>query len=100
MVYMKRIILITLFVITLLSVNAQGCWKAIATNPAGYFTLAISNDGSLWAWGYNNYGQLGNGTTINSNLPVRIGIDNNWQSVAAGSDCGFAIKTDGSLWGC
>ncbi|HJJ01170.1 MAG TPA: hypothetical protein OIM11_08555 [Coriobacteriaceae bacterium] len=33
---------------------------------------AIKNDGSVWTWGNNDYGQLGNGTTENSNLPVRV----------------------------
>lgn len=34
--------------------------------------LAIKDDGSIWAWGFNGYGQLGNGTTINSPVPVQV----------------------------
>jgi len=32
----------------------------------------VRSDGSVWAWGYNFYGQLGNGTNIDSNVPVRV----------------------------
>ncbi len=35
-------------------------------------TIAIKKDGTLWAWGANRSGELGNGTNKNSNLPVRI----------------------------
>jgi len=34
--------------------------------------MAIKSDGSLWTWGYNGYGQLGDGTTINRSAPVKI----------------------------
>ena len=55
--------------------------------------------GLLWAWGDNNYGQLGNGTTHDSNTPQRIGsFDNTWAAVAATYKHSLAIKTDGSLW--
>jgi alpha-tubulin suppressor-like RCC1 family protein len=56
------------------------------------------NDGSLWAWGWNTYGQLGDGTTTHRNAPVRVGSDNNWASIAAYYHS-LAIRTDGSLWG-
>ena len=61
-------------------------------------TLALKADGSLWAWGHNNYGQLGDGTTTPSPVPVHIGTDTGWTAVTAGFDHTLALKSDGSLW--
>ena len=64
---------------------------------AGYgHTAAIKSDGSLWTWGLNNHGQLGDGTTENKYTPVKI-MDN-VIAVSAGGWHTAAIKSDGSLW--
>jgi alpha-tubulin suppressor-like RCC1 family protein len=40
----------------------------------GYHTVAIKADGSLWAWGRNGNGQVGNGTTVNVTAgPIQVG---------------------------
>jgi trimeric autotransporter adhesin len=61
-------------------------------------TIAIKTDGSLWAWGNNLKGQLGDGTTDFHISPVRIGKDNDWAYVSVGYYNSVALKTDGSLW--
>jgi len=61
-------------------------------------TLALNADGSLWAWGYNNYGQLGDGTYTSRNVPIQVGTARDWKSIAAGDYHTLAIKADGSLW--
>jgi len=63
-------------------------------------TLAIRPDGTLWAWGNNSSGQLGDGTTTTRLSPVQIGTATNWASVAIGSGGHhtLAIRTDGTLW--
>ena len=61
--------------------------------------IGIKKDGTLWGWGYNSTGQLGDGTTTTRNSPVQIGSDTNWASVACGSGHTIAVKTTGTLWG-
>lgn len=58
----------------------------------------IRADGTLWAWGLNDYGQLGDGTTKNALTPKQIGFDTNWNAISVGKDFILAIKRDGTLW--
>ena len=66
-------------------------------------SLALKDDGTVWAWGYNRLGQLGNGKNINSSDPLLvqqsdgkslIGIT----SITAGADHSLALKDDGTVW--
>lgn len=59
-------------------------------------SAAIKEDGSFYVWGYNYSGQLGNGTTTDSHVPIKI-MDN-VKSVSLGDAYSAAIKEDGSLW--
>jgi alpha-tubulin suppressor-like RCC1 family protein len=72
-------------------------WKQVT---CGYFhTAAIKTDGTLWTWGRNPYGQLGNNTTTNGSTPVTtFAGGTNWKQVACGAYQTAAIKTDGTLW--
>ncbi len=63
-----------------------------------YHTLAIRKDGSLWAWGKNDLGQLGLGDTSDRHTPTRVGSASNWVAVAAGADHSLALKSNGTLW--
>lgn len=72
-------------------------WQIISAGT--YYSLAIKNDGSLWGWGRNTDGQLGNGIfNQNAPEPIQIGTDNNWQNVIAGEGLSLATKSDGTLW--
>ena len=67
---------------------------------AGY---AIGSDGHLYAWGDNSSGQLGDGNTANSDVPVRVSLPSGVTpaAVAAGAFAAYAIGSNGSLysWG-
>jgi alpha-tubulin suppressor-like RCC1 family protein len=75
-------------------------WKQIGISTATALTkAAIKTDGTLWTWGANSSGQLGNNSTINRSSPVTVsGGGTNWLSVALGSEHTIALKTDGTLW--
>lgn len=77
-------------------VGAAFKWREVWAG--GYHAVAIRQDGSLWAWGNNHFGQLGDGTSVQRSTPVRIGADNTWISVSAGLYHTLAIKADGTLW--
>jgi alpha-tubulin suppressor-like RCC1 family protein len=72
--------------------------SGVSSVAAGYaHTCAIKQDSSLWCWGYNGYGQIGDGTEENKYSPVKI-IESGVVAVALGDDHTCAIKKDGSLW--
>ena len=73
-------------------------WKQVA---AGHdHTAAITTNGTLWTWGRNNYGQLGNNTINYFSSPIQVGTLTNWKQVACGDNFTASIKTDGTLWAC
>ena len=61
-------------------------------------SVAIHPDGTLWAWGDNGNGQVGDSTTTRRSAPVQVGADRNWALVTTGWDHTLAVKTDGTLW--
>ena len=72
-------------------------WKQVACGV--YHTSAIKTDGTLWTWGYNIVGELGDNTIVNKSSPVQtISGGTNWKQVSAGNQHTTAIKTDGTLW--
>jgi alpha-tubulin suppressor-like RCC1 family protein len=93
----KLLLLAFLFCI---KINAQ-CWQSISANYStlnGNFSLAIKQDGTLWSWGRNDFGQLGLGNYDDKNIPTQIGTASDWAYVSAGGRQSYAIKQDGTLW--
>ena len=80
-----------------------------AIASGGEFSLALTSDGTVFAWGFNSTGELGNGAATDSTVPTTIpvqvlgpagsGFLTNVVSIAAGFDQSFAITADGALWG-
>ena len=72
-------------------------WKQVSCGF--YNTAAIKTDGTLWIWGFNQYGQLGDSTSVSKSSPVQtIAYGTNWKQVSEGRLHTAAIKTDGTLW--
>jgi alpha-tubulin suppressor-like RCC1 family protein len=75
-------------------------WKQVSTATSNFSVAAIKTDGTLWCWGSNSAGELGDNTSVNKSSPVQtIAAGWNWKQVSTGSQNTFAIKTDGTLWG-
>ena len=84
-------------------VPVPGICKSVALHT--FHSLAIfdnGNGGKLYAWGENYSGQLGNGTTINSSVPIEVVQSNSpnssWKTVTAGQFYSAAIRSDSTLW--
>lgn len=71
-------------------------WRRISVGVD--HTMAIKTDGTLWAWGNNDYGQLGNGKITPSGLPIQIGTDNDWDDIGAGFGFSIGMKKNRSIW--
>lgn len=70
----------------------------LAVAAGGRHSIALVNDGSVRAWGLNNVGELGNGSTADSRVPVRVSSLSGVVGVAAGWYHSLAVKRDGSTW--
>ncbi len=78
-----------------LTVAANDWVQVIAGSITSY---ALKRDGTLWAWGLNNFCQLGIDSWVDSPKPVQVGTATNWLKVCAGGVSAGGIQSDGSLW--
>lgn len=74
-------------------------YMRVSASSTSESTYEIRDNGTLWAWGKNNKGQLGNNSLVNSTLPTQVDNDNDWVNVTPGNDYALAIKANGTLWG-
>lgn len=76
--------------------RAQAVEQQIAS---GYnFTVTLAPDGTVWAWGDNVYGQLGNGNNTDSSVPIQVSNLSNIVAIAAGFYHAMALRADGTVW--
>ena len=80
-------------------VQIPGEWDKLwpSSNTENYNIAGAKTAGSLWVWGHNSAGQLGQNSTVQYSSPVQI-PGTTWNKVNFSGDVGYGIKTDGTLW--
>lgn len=80
-------------------VQVNGLTGVIAIASGGAHTLALKNDGTVWAWGYNVYSSLGIGTPGGDReAPIQVAAISGVVAIAAGGYHSLALKSDGTVW--
>lgn len=84
------------------TITTGSTWSSAHVGYSG--AIALKTDGSLWAWGYNGSGSVGDGTTINRSSPVHISQGKTWKSLGAsnynyGVSCAIDTSNKLFLWG-
>jgi len=86
------------------AVQTSGLSGVTALAGGLYHSLALKSDGTVWAWGYNGYGELGNATFTSNNTPVQVlgpggvGFLTGVTAIAVGGLHSLALKSDGTVW--
>jgi alpha-tubulin suppressor-like RCC1 family protein len=70
----------------------------IEISAGGNHSLALNSAGELWAWGANNFSQLGDNTTTDRTTPTKIGSATNWTKISGGNGHSLALNSAGELW--
>lgn len=79
-------------------VQLAGLSEMATATAGGYHTVAAKQDGTVWAWGYNANGRVGDGTTVQKTAPVQVTGLSNVIEVVAGDSHTLALKSDGTVW--
>lgn len=85
-------------VYTFTQIGVSTDWTAINTKSGSMSSAALKGGGTLWTWGRNNFGQLGQGDLIERDVPTQVGADTNWTDVDVGESHMLALKSNGTLW--
>ena len=78
-------------------VKVPGLTDVVAVAAGGWHSLALKSNGTVWAWGNNEFGSLGDGTLANSDVPKEVDIDS-VVAISAGNSHSLAVKADGTVW--
>lgn len=79
-------------------VQASGLTGVTAIAGGALHSIALKNDGTVWVWGKNDGGQLGDGTIINRTTPVQVSGLTGMTAIAGGGSYSIALKSDGTVW--
>src|SRR6476620_4214429 len=78
--------------------QVPGLSNVLAVSGGDRFTAMLKADGTVWTWGWNSFGQLGDGTFTDRSTPVQVVGLRNVVAIAARDYHTLAIKSDGSVW--
>jgi alpha-tubulin suppressor-like RCC1 family protein len=78
--------------------TASGLTNVIAVAAGAGYSLALKSDGTVWAWGRNSSGQLGDGTSTMRLTPIQVSGLTLITAIASGQDHSLARKSDGTVW--
>ncbi|OPH61204.1 hypothetical protein BC351_14750 [Paenibacillus ferrarius] len=78
--------------------RVNGLSNVKAISAGANHSVALKNDGTVWTWGLNDKGQLGNGSTTTKAAPVQVSGLSNVKAIVAGDSHNLALKSDGTLW--
>jgi alpha-tubulin suppressor-like RCC1 family protein len=84
--------------LTPVAVSGLGAASTISAAAGTSHALALRSDGTVVAWGANDFGQLGDGTTTSSSTPVVVAGLPRVVAIAAGSVSSYALAEDGTVW--
>ncbi|MHB9149939.1 MAG: RCC1 domain-containing protein [Thermoleophilia bacterium] len=79
-------------------VQVPGLSEVTAISAGGRHSLALKSDGTVWAWGFNYYGQLGDGTADQRRAPVNVRGIGPVAAISAGGGHSLALRPDGTVW--
>lgn len=80
------------------AIDGGGTWKDVSASHQ--FACGIKSDNTLWCWGTDGFGQLGNGAALTANQisPTAVTGGGTWKSVSVGAYYTCGIKTDETAW--
>ena len=79
-------------------ISVVGDHSFIKIASADAHTIALKADGSLWGWGENLLGNLGDGTSTNKSSPVSVVGNHSFIDISAAFRTSHALKSDGTVW--
>ena len=94
---MNRKLLFTFIIFIIQYTVTAQCWQTIESG--NHHCYSIRTDGTLWAWGDNELGVLGDSSSLDQTKPIQLGNSNQWKIISANDHHATGIHFNGTLWG-
>ena len=78
-------------------VGTDTTWSKVTQGTQNQ-VVALKTNGTIWSWGANEKGQLGQNDVVNHSSPIQIGTNTTWDNVSGSFKLIYGHKTDGTLW--